>query len=762
MTPEDPSVRPEPVEGHSADAERLASGFAEHVVRWARRMQGRAIGEEEEGALLRARPVRPEPVEGPDSPEHVEGADPVGGQSVSPADRDLSILRRAAHEVSLATSNGNVCLLLSDLTVALFPSRGRQPLPPSPSGGGQGWGPLPDPTTLRTILLNSGVVGTPAHPGSLPLILDEDGRLYLHRYFDYEVRLARRLMQAASTPPRTVDAATRDLLNSLFPLATDNEVDWQKIAAAMALRNGLTVISGGPGTGKTTTVVNLLACLLTQEPGTRVALAAPTGKAAARMTETIRQRAEHLPASLRAKLPTGSSTIHRLLGATPGQGRFTYHAGNPLPYDVLIVDEASMLDLAMATRLLEAVPAPARIILLGDKDQLAAVEAGAVFAELSADPTLTDSCRHDLANLCGYAPERVAPPAPAQSSSLHDAAVWLTKNYRFGTESAIGRLAGHINEGRAEEALALLRNARSGQTPGSNATSSPFALSPSKGASANGAAKSKTAKKAGEDTASLSLFPELESPSAAPAAAKGPAPSLDTSIQWLDPEQGDNVLDAIRAGYARYFATALRDLHDASGILQAFAQFRVLCATREGPSGVNALNEQLARHARQILSATTEGRPVDSRSPWFVGRPVIVLHNDYLHKLFNGDIGIALPDANGELAVFFPDGENGYRAVPPVRMPAHETAFAMTVHKAQGSECDGVLVVLPQQRSRVATRELLYTAVTRARSRVTVAGGGDVLASAIESRSRRHSGLLTRLGHAGSAPNRWNTQGGNG
>ena len=417
-------------DGGNAEAQRLAQGFAEHVVRWAQRVQSVVIP-----GLTR---------------------DP--GRSLA----NLEILRRCAHATSLATSNGHVCILLSELS---SPSADGHPLSPSPAGGGQGWGHLPDPATLRTTLLSTGVVGTPSAPASLPLILDEDGRLYLHRYFDYEVRLARRLMQAAKAPPREVTPAARDLLNSLFPPAADNEVDWQKIAAAMALRNSLTVISGGPGTGKTTTVVNLLACLLTQEPHTRIALAAPTGKAAARMTEAIRQRADHLPPDLRAKLPQESFTIHRLLGANPGQGRFTHDAANPLAIDALIVDEASMLDLALATRLLEAVPASARIILLGDKDQLAAVEAGAVFAELSADPTLTDTCRRDLAQLCGYAPERIAPPVPAQPSALHDAAVWLKKNYRFATDSAIGRLAQHINEGRAEEALMLLRASRAAQSP---------------------------------------------------------------------------------------------------------------------------------------------------------------------------------------------------------------------------------------------------------------------------------------------------------
>jgi exodeoxyribonuclease V alpha subunit len=702
-----------PFERSNGEAERLAAGFAEHVVRWARRLgQGANAsvvvpsehvvtqGQNVVMPGLTRHPVRPAP-----SPTAAD----------TPA---LQILRRTAHATSLATSNGHVCVLLSDLAT-----------------------PEHDPATLRTTLLQSGVVGTPDHPASLPLILDEDGRLYLHRYFDYEVRLARRLMQAVRTPPREVTPATRDLLNSLFPPAPDNEVDWQKIAAAMALRGSLTVISGGPGTGKTTTVVNLLACLLTQEPHTRIALAAPTGKAAARMTEAIRQRADHLPPDLRAKLPQESFTIHRLLGANPGQGRFTHDANNQLAIDALIVDEASMLDLALATRLLEAVPATARIILLGDKDQLAAVEAGAVFAELSADPTLTDECRSDLANLCGYAPARIAPPAPAQASPLHDAAVWLTKNYRFPADSAIGKLARFINEGRAEEALALLRDSRAAQAP--STTPAPFALS-----------QSKHKKEAGsKENGSLPLLPDLDRTSVvgeelgrtSVIAALSRNPGLhDGSIQWLDPEQGDNVLEAIVSGYANYFETVRRDPTDLDAITRAFAQFRVLCAVREGTSGSSWVNEQVTRRAGQTLTALAPEQPHDLRSPWYVGRPVMVLRNDYVLKLFNGDVGIALPTGD-ELSVIFPDGEAGFRSVPVARMPQHETAFATTVHKAQGSEFGAVVVMLPEHGSPVLSRELAYTAVTRAKAVVGVASAPRTIEQAITLKSKQASGLTARL-----------------
>jgi exodeoxyribonuclease V alpha subunit len=704
------------LERGNADAERLAAGFAEHVVRWAQRLQtANPVMPGESVALAGKKVVMPGLTR---HPARRPAASPVADHTTA-----VEILRRCAHATSLATSDGHVCVLLSDLAT-----------------------PDHDAAALRTTLLNTGVVGTPSHPASLPLILDEDGRLYLHRYFDYEVRLARRLMQAAQTPPREVAPAARDLLNTLFPPANDNEVDWQKIAAAMALRNSLTVISGGPGTGKTTTVVNLLACLLTQEPHTRIALAAPTGKAAARMTEAIRQRADHLPPDLRAKLPQESFTIHRLLGANPGQGRFTHDAANPLAIDALIVDEASMLDLALATRLLEAVPASARIILLGDKDQLAAVEAGAVFAELSADPTLSEACRRDLAQLCGYAPERIAPPVPAQASPLHDAAVWLTKNYRFAADSAIGKLARFINEGRAEEALALMRESRDPTEPfalSSSKGSTPLALSLSKGSPPVATSLSKHRKENGSnESGSLPLFPELDRASVIAALSRNPG-LPDTSIQWLDPEQGDNVLDAILAGYAEYFETVRRDASDVDAIFRAFNDFRVLCAVRDGPAGVVSLNEQVTRHARRVLASAAPDDVADSR--WYIGRPVMVLRNDYVLKTFNGDIGIVLPDRAGGLGVAFPDGEAGYRFVPLARMPEHETAYALTVHKAQGAEFGAVLTVLPQRPSEVLTRELLYTAVTRARAKTRISATSGLFAATVSSRTKHQGSLFGRL-----------------
>ena len=575
--------------------------------------------------------------------------------------------RQAAIAVSLATGAGHVCLPLTAVAASGTAVR--------------------EIGALRDRLLGSRLVGTPADAAGKPLILDSEDRLYLHRYYDYERRLARRLMRAATAAPLAVGAAARALLNQLFAgnaATAGGRTDWQKIGVALALRQRLAVVSGGPGTGKTTAVVNLLACLLEEDPDCRVVLAAPTGKAAARMTEAIRMRAEHLPGDIRGRLPAESFTIHRLLGVLPQGPKFIHHAGNPLSIDALVIDEASMLDLALATRLLEAVPDTARIVLLGDKDQLAAVESGAVFAEISSDPTLSASCRADLAEMCGLSPSDIEPAAASHPSALTDTVVWLKQNFRFAADSGIGRLAAGINGSQASETLAWLRA------------------------------------------------------------------GTDDSVLWLDDdgsEPGEATWQVINDGYAPYIEAVRRDASDLAAIERAFSAFRVLCAEREGARGVGGINQRMEQQARDALAPTT-GQA--ARSPWYPGRPVIVLRNDYILKLFNGDIGIALPNDDGVLAVYFPTGAGEFRAIAPARLPEHQTAFAMTVHKSQGSEFDEVAVLLPASHSRVVTRELLYTAVTRARRRVTLCTASAELTTGIETSTQRNSGLLARLAEASS------------
>jgi exodeoxyribonuclease V alpha subunit len=572
------------------------------------------------------------------------------------------VAQRAAFVVSMATLDGNVCTDLSDIAAALNDGS--------------------DTETVRQPLLESGVTGQPESCGAMPLILDQDGRLYLHRYFDYECRLARSLAErhAAQIAPE-IPAALGARLTSLFAAnraSLGDAADWQQIAVAMALLGNVTIISGGPGTGKTTTVVSLLACLLEQDPDCRIAMAAPTGKAAARMTEAVRLRASHLPTEIQARLPTESYTIHRLLGVMPGGG-FRHHAGNRLAIDALVVDEASMLDLALATRLIEAVPDNARIILLGDKDQLAAVESGAVFAELSADPSLSAARINQIASLCALPSAAIQAPKPVAHSGLKDQVVWLTRNFRFASDSGIGQLAADINSGDGRGAIARL----------------------------------------GTDTSG--------------------------SLRWLD-DGGtiprDESVQAILAGYAGYLDALRADGRNVGAATDAFARFRTLCAVRDGARGVEAINRMVSKYFRSVLN-----HPLDpgEHSEWYPGRPVMVLRNDYVLKLFNGDIGIVMPDDSGALMVFFPEGDAGFRAVAPVRLPAHETAFAMTVHKSQGSEFDHVLVLLPADHNPVLTRELVYTAVTRARLRVTLVSGATVLEKAIQTPTRRRSGLPARF-----------------
>lgn len=603
--------------GPASAAQDLASGFAEHVAVWA-----------------------------------AECGAPRAAQAA---------LRVVAQQLALAGSAGHVCLPLAELAAD-------------------------DPDVLRTHLLASGVVADEdqaTRPGSAhPLVLDAAGRLYLRRHFDLERRLAAALRaRAQAVPPApATDAPLRSLLDAFFPPPADGRPDRQRLAAALALLRRLTVISGGPGTGKTTTVAALLGCLLSLHAGLRIALAAPTGKAAARMLEALRGRAERLPADLRALLPAEAWTVHRLLGVTPQPGRFRHHADNPLPFDVIIVDEASMLDLALAARLVDAVPPDARLILLGDKDQLAAVEAGAVFAELSAGCAYSAATVARLAGLAGHAPQPAGEPG-----ALADSVVWLTESHRFAADSGIGRLAAGINAGQGAATLSWLRDA------------------------------------------------------------------ADPAVQWLE-DDGRAPAEAVRAhaevGY-RPFLDALRaGGENPAAAFAAFDAFRVLAAVHDGPRGVQALNAHLARWLRGALAHPADRGP---GSDWYPGRPVIVLRNDYLLGLFNGDIGLTLADAAGELQVWFPAPGGGFRALAPLRLPVHDTAFALTVHKAQGSEFADVLVVLPDANSPVLTRELLYTGVTRAARRVALAGSATAFAAACGRRTARHSGLADRMREGGKA-----------
>lgn len=522
-----------------------------------------------------------------------------------------------------------------------------------------------------TKLRASPVVGAPGE--AKPLILDRANRLYLRRYWEYETQLAAALAaRIDGLQPEVDHAILRKGLETFFG-ASGSEFNRQKLAAFTALTRNLTIISGGPGTGKTRTVVMILALLAEQSGAVlRVALAAPTGKAAARLKEAIEATARTLPEALRARLPNESTTLHRLLGVIPNSPYFRHDAQHPLTADVVVVDEASMVDLALMAKLAAAVPAHARLILLGDKDQLASVEAGAVLGDIcntGVELGIARSQAEEFAHLTG---EKASAETEPSRAPIHEHIVELRRNYRFTGESGIARLSQMINRGDADGAVEFLA-----QTSNS-----------------------------GDVTAR------------ATPGAKSFAAALAEIVA------------------AHYGA----ELTDAASALERFGRFRILCALRQGPFGAENCNRVVER----IL--TERGR-IEPRASWYAGRPVMITRNDYNLKLFNGDIGIVLPDpeSDGDLRVFFPGTEGNLRRFLPSRLPAHETAFAMTVHKSQGSEFDRVLLILPDAENPVVTRELLYTGLTRARSGVELWYREPLLRAAIGTRIARASGLRDAL-----------------
>jgi len=513
-----------------------------------------------------------------------------------------------------------------------------------------------------------------------PLVLDAAGRLYLQRFWCHQKGLARALLERSRMTFELRDPKrVRRELARLFP---EEETQWQRAAALTALRRGLTVVTGGPGTGKTATVVRLLALLVGEALAVgartpRTVLVAPTGKAAARLTESIERALPRLDCdgAIRDALPREASTIHRALGTFGGTvTRFRHDADNPLVADVVVVDEASMVDLALMHRLVSAVPRSARLVLLGDRDQLASVEAGAVLGDLCDSAMLERgySKQHlqDLASLGGILV--LTSEAKDPKPSLRDSIVRLTHSYRYDEGSGIGRLAAAIREQKPEQALRIL------------------------------------------DSDEWPDVVRVDPPEAA--------------VLHEDAER------RIVAGYR-----AALEHEDHAEALRAMDGFRVLTAHRRGTFGVEALNARIVERLRdEHLVAAGDGQ--------FAGRAVLVTRNDYTLSLFNGDVGLVVRAADDpdRLSAIFPAAGGKVRSLSPARLPTHETAFAMTVHKSQGSEVEELVLVLPAA-SPIVTRELLYTAVTRARKRVLVQATREALAAGIETETRRTSGLRDLL-----------------
>jgi exodeoxyribonuclease V alpha subunit len=522
-----------------------------------------------------------------------------------------------------------------------------------------------------------------------PLVLDGE-RLYLRRYWKDEMVVAD-AVRARAKAMRDVDtAAVKDWLDVLFASHRAAEVpDWQKLACAIAVRGSVAVITGGPGTGKTYTVARLLALLFAlsgEDAGSRrIALAAPTGKAAARLKQSIDKALGDLAERVGAALPLrelaermgAARTLHSLLGARPDSRAFAHHAGNPLDVDVLIVDEASMVHLEMMAALLDALPAGATLILLGDKDQLASVEAGAVLGDLCHAAQAGNYAPGTLAYVQEASGQAIPDAFAGSGGALAQQTVMLRHSRRFS--GPIGQLALAVNAGDTEGAEAVLR------------------------------------------------------------ADEGP-------VRWMENAQPSQAVALGLAGYRPYLELLKAGPgadHEAwvRSVLQQFEAFRILCAVRAGEWGVDGLNES-------IEARLDAARLIRRGGEWYVGRPVMVTRNDYGTRVFNGDIGLTLqdPDRPGSLRVYFTEGD-AVRSVLATRLRDVETAYAMTVHKSQGSEFRHTVLVLPQDRGGIVARELVYTGITRASEQftlITPAGAG--LAQAISRKTHRASGLRELLG----------------
>jgi exodeoxyribonuclease V alpha subunit len=520
--------------------------------------------------------------------------------------------------------------------------------------------------TLTEELLANKVVGL--GEDYTPLTID-NGFLYLRRYWCYQQRLVAQISSRlytsndSSQQDNDQDWITRRLAHYFDQdnAANNDETNWQQIAAALALPSRFLIISGGPGTGKTTTITRILALLIEQHQQTsqqplRVSLAAPTGKAAMRMRESIREsiqrEGDRFSTEMQQQLPQESSTLHRLLGYVPNSTEFRFNANNHLASDLVIVDEASMIDLALMTKLFEATSPQACIILLGDKDQLSSIETGSVFADLCAVATnqyqaKTVQYLHTVTSM------RLT--EVTCSNVIDNHIVCLLKNWRFNQSSGIGQLASAVNQGKAEQALTLL---------------------------------------AQQDNVEIKLIP----------------PATLSVIQLTSPWQ--------------IYLQALTAKVSIAALFSAFNRFRILSALRRGMQGSIALNIQLEK---QLL----EQEKLYTRKRWYHGRPIMITENSYRTGLFNGDIGITLLDNNGNASIWFQTSE-GEKGFSPVRLPQHETAWVMTIHKSQGSEFERVMMILPTKDSPVLTQKLIYTGMTRAKKRLEIISDAAILRLGIE------------------------------
>ncbi len=585
----------------------------------------------------------------------------------------------AAMLVSNQSGKGDVCINLQQLSEQGLFSDSQANVSIS----------TPSKSTWLESLKNSVLVSS--DDAVAPLTLIDDNFLFLTRYWNYERSLAADVVAKAISKPGIDIALLKIGLERYFSraniIADDGDTDWQMLAAVLALLNKFTVITGGPGTGKTTTVTKILALFAEQNQlaeqnqqemlarKKKIVLAAPTGKAANRLSESIKKAKVELDlaADVAQQIPDEVITIHRLLGTSSAKSTCFYNADNRLYLDLLVVDEASMIDLAMMTKLMQALPETAQIILLGDMNQLASVESGSVLADICAtgmNSNYSFGMSQLLSSQFGCQnKDQDKDHSQGITHPLGDCVASLKKSYRFGSNSGIGKLA----------------NATNGSDPDSF-----FAAFSDK------------------------IF-------------------ADISWSQLDSTSLQKSIDSIDIKHYRNYLQA----QDAEQALQQLSKFQILSPVREGAFGVDNLNKLVkARLQRAGL--------ISGNDNCFHGQPIMITENNYNTGLYNGDVGI-IWNQEGELSGYFPLAEGGVKRFALAKLPAYETVFAMTVHKSQGSEFDNVLIVFPDKHAEHLTKELLYTAITRAKKSVCIWGKQDVMALTIQAKVNRNSLLQNEL-----------------
>lgn len=587
-------------------------------------------------------------------------------QELSGGKEDIFI---ASCLVSKATGEGHVCLDLSEVAGKehLFFVKGSQKYEVIK---------CPELRVWRNRLYNSKVVGKPGD--YKPLILDNKDRLYLYRYWRYENVLIEELLKRSSKSKNILNnSLLRILLSRLFSYKKDG-IDLQMLSAIIPLARYLCVITGGPGTGKTTTVAKILALLIaSSDKKKRILLSAPTGKASAKLKHSIGEIKDSLDIEgyIKEAIPTETYTVHRMLKPLPKAPYFRYNRENRLPADIVVVDEASMVDLPLMSKLVQALAEDAVLIILGDKDQLSSVEPGSVLGDICAYATgVPDSIVRIFCKITGLNKANCITSITTHKQPLiNDCIIELKEVYRFSEMSGIAKLSRHVNKGDIDAVYEALEG---------------------------------------------NIYPDIRF-------RKLPRPDL-LKI-WLK--------EIVIKWYGGYLKA-----NDPLVAIRAFDSFRILCPIRWGAYGVKQIN----RLVEKILQ---EEELIYVNRPWYTGRPILITENNYELGLFNGDVGIIMsdPESSGEVRAFF-IGQNGeIRKFLPIRLPEHETVFAMTVHKSQGSEFDNVLFILPDTYVSVLTRELIYTAITRARNSIEIWGEMNIIEKGINQRIRRSSGLREAL-----------------